>query len=237
MLSVGLHGAVHPDLDKSFAGGRVQGKLQPGGSEEREAELASEVVATANHAWFAWSGQLKVKVSAHAWVYVYFFGWVSRPRDLLGRGFVNFEVHSFWNSTRMRGRSTKILFRPRTPVTWASRSIQVQNDPLHMYMRLLYFDRLSSRYVNVVGASQWFVCVLLVIFKVWKKCVDQKASETNSAVGGLTRQRSVGHGWLLPWCFDWGCFPQLWCRCISLYPINIHMLPYVVLEWFTVEFN
>lgn len=50
MLSVGLHGAVHPDLDKSFAGRRVQRKLQPGGSKVWEAELASEVVAATNHA-------------------------------------------------------------------------------------------------------------------------------------------------------------------------------------------
>lgn len=50
MLSVGLHGAVYPDLDKSFAGRRVQGKLQSGGRKEWEAELASEVVGTTNHA-------------------------------------------------------------------------------------------------------------------------------------------------------------------------------------------
>lgn len=41
---------MHPDLDKSFAGRRLPGKLQSGGSKEWEGELASEVVATTNNA-------------------------------------------------------------------------------------------------------------------------------------------------------------------------------------------
>ena len=56
MFSVGLHGAVHPDLNKSHVGRRVRGKLQPGGGKEREAEVASEVVATTNHAGYTGIG-------------------------------------------------------------------------------------------------------------------------------------------------------------------------------------
>ncbi|KAG2569251.1 hypothetical protein PVAP13_7NG377300 [Panicum virgatum] len=53
---VRLHGAVHPDLNKSHVGRRVRGKLQPGGGKEREAEVASEVVATTNHAGYTGIG-------------------------------------------------------------------------------------------------------------------------------------------------------------------------------------